>query len=498
MHLLDGFINIFQNPLLVLIILLGVGAGMVIGALPGLTATMGVALFLPITFGMDAITGLLLLIGIYFGSIFGGSISAILLNTPGTPASAATAFDGNKLVKQGKAGHALTTAAVASGVGGLISVLMLAFISPQLAKIALDFSSPERFGLALFGISIIASISGDTPLKGIIAGIFGLLISTIGMDSITSYPRFTFGSVSLLNGLSFIPIMIGLFAVSESIVIFEEEIRNIHGKKAKNEKVEIPKLKEMLSLIPTMLRSGVIGTFIGIIPGAGADIASFVSYNVGQRLRKKDEVKFGEGSPKGVACSEAANNGVTGGAMVPLLTLGIPGDAVAAIMLGALIVQGIQPGPEIFTTNADIVFTLFSGMFIANIAMAVLGVVGIPLFSMILNVPKVVLAPVILMLSSVGAFAINNNFFDVYTMLLFGVLGYLMKKYKFPASPIVLAMILGPMAESEMRRSLVLSGGSYSIFITRPIALFFILIAIVSLALPYINNYRKSKKVNLE
>ena len=219
--------------------------------------------------------------------------------------------------------------------------------------------------------------------------------STIGMDSITSFPRFTFGFVSLLNGLSFIPIMIGLFAVSEAIVIFEEEIRNIHGKKAENEKVKFPSLKEIFTLFPTMIRSGIIGTFIGIIPGAGADIASFVSYNVGQRLRKKDEVKFGEGNPKGVACSEAANNGVTGGAMVPLLTLGIPGDAVAAIMLGALIVQGIQPGPEIFTNNADIIFTLFSGMFIANVVMAILGVVGIPLFSMILNVPKVVLLSLI-------------------------------------------------------------------------------------------------------
>ncbi|MGB3100915.1 MAG: tripartite tricarboxylate transporter permease, partial [Psychrobacillus psychrotolerans] len=276
--LLQGLTNVFQ-PSVIFLLIAGVIVGIIIGALPGLTATMGVALFLPVTFGMEAVSGILLLIGVYFGSIYGGSISAILLNTPGTPASAATALDGYQLTKQGKAGKALGVAAIASGVGGVLSVLMLVFISPQLAELALDFSAPEMFALALFGLSIISSISGGSMLKGLIAGVFGLVIATIGMDPMTSYPRFTFDQLSLLNGLSFIPVMIGLFAVSEALVLMEEQLTGGQGLKKIVASYVLPKWKELKGLWITMTRSGLIGTFIGIIPGAGADIAAFVSYN---------------------------------------------------------------------------------------------------------------------------------------------------------------------------------------------------------------------------
>ncbi|ANA78510.1 C4-dicarboxylate ABC transporter permease [Paenibacillus glucanolyticus] len=495
--LLQGLGNVFQ-PEVILLLIGGVIIGIIIGALPGLTATMGVALFLPVTFGMDAVTGVLLLIGVYFGSIYGGSIAAILLNTPGTPASAATALDGHAMTKQGKAGKALGYAAIASGVGGLISVLMLILIAPQLAGVALNFSAPEMFGLALFGLSIISSVSGGSVLKGLIAGVFGILISTIGMDPMTSYPRFTYDQLSLLNGFSFIPVMIGLFAVSEALVIMEGEIGG--GDKIKKiiANYVLPKWNELKRLWFSMIRSGFIGTIIGIIPGAGADIAAFVSYNEGKRFLKKEEKEtYGKGNPKGIVSAEAANNGVTGGAMIPLLTLGIPGDAVAAILLGALVVQGIQPGPQLFATSGELVYTLFAGMIIANILMVIFGISGIRLFVKILLVPKKMLAPLILILSTIGAYAISNNIFDVFTMLVAGIIGYFMKKYGFPASPIVLALILGPMAESEFRRSLVMSEGSYSIFLERPIALGFIIIAVLSLILPLVwGKLKKNKKVN--
>ncbi|MGG4345908.1 tripartite tricarboxylate transporter permease [Paenibacillus lautus] len=494
--LLQGLGNVFQ-PEVILLLIGGVIIGIIIGALPGLTATMGVALFLPVTFGMDAVTGVLLLIGVYFGSIYGGSIAAILLNTPGTPASAATALDGHAMTKQGKAGKALGYAAIASGVGGLISVLMLILIAPQLAGVALNFSAPEMFGLALFGLSIISSVSGGSVLKGLIAGVFGILISTIGMDPMTSYPRFTYDQLSLLNGFSFIPVMIGLFAVSEALVIMEGEIGG--GDKIKKiiANYVLPKWNELKRLWFSMIRSGFIGTIIGIIPGAGADIAAFVSYNEGKRFLKKEEKEtYGKGNPKGIVSAEAANNGVTGGAMIPLLTLGIPGDAVAAILLGALVVQGIQPGPQLFATSGELVYTLFAGMIIANILMVIFGISGIRLFVKILLVPKKILAPLILILSTIGAYAISNNIFDVFTMLVAGIIGYFMKKYGFPASPIVLALILGPMAESEFRRSLVMSEGSYRIFLERPIALGFIIVAVLSLILPLVwGKLKKNKKV---
>lgn len=491
---MSGIANVFR-PEIFIIIMAGVLVGIFIGSLPGLTATMGVALFLPVTFGMEGTTGILLLIGIYFGSIYGGSIAAILLNTPGTPASAATALDGYQMTVQGKAGKALGVAAIASGVGGLISIVLLMFISPQLAEVALNFSAPEMFGLALFGLSIISSVSGGSVVKGLIVGVVGLLISTVGMDPMTSYPRFTFDSLHLLNGLNFIPIMIGLFAVSEALVLLED---NLSPGKTINKIVAnyvLPKWRELKSLWVSMIRSGFIGTFIGIIPGAGADIASFVSYNEGKRWsRKEDRATFGKGNPKGIASAEAANNGVTGGAMVPLLTLGIPGDAVTAILLGALVIQGIQPGPQLFTTSGEMVYTIFVGMIVANILMLIFGLSGIRLFTKILMVPKNILAVIIIVLSVVGSFAISNNYFDVFIMLVAGIIGYFMKKYGFPASPLVLALILGPMAESELRRTLVMSEGSYAIFLDRPIAMFFIIVAILSIVLPIIFQAVKKSK----
>ena len=491
-ELLNGFSELLV-PAIFFSLIGGLLAGIVIGAMPGLTSTMAVALFLPVTFGMEPVPGILLLISLYFGSIYGGSIAAILLNTPGTPASAATTLDGYPLTRKGEAGKALAVAAIASGCGSLISTIALILIAPELAQVALQFSAPESFALAFFGLAIISSVSGEDVVKGLIAGAFGLIIATVGLDPMTSFPRFTFGQGALLSGLNFIPVMIGLFAISE--VFMQYKTRLDEKKPEMSSAISLPKIKETLSLWVTIIRSSIIGTFIGIIPGAGADIAAFVSYNEAKRFaKKKDKDSFGKGNIKGVAAAEAGSNGVTGGAMVPLLTLGIPGDAVAAVLLGAFIIQGIQPGPMLFQTNGDLVYALFAGMLVCAVLIIVFGLLGVKAFAQVLKVPIHWLLPVILILSVVGSYAISNNIFDVYIALAFGLIGYFMKKYGFPASPIVLALILGPMAESELRRSLVLSQGEFSIFFTRPIAATLISLGIISLFLPIISSIIKKRK----
>lgn len=468
-------------------LVLGVTGGIVIGALPGLTATMGVAILLPFTFGMDAVTGLIMLVGIYIGAIYGGSISAILLNTPGTPASAATCFDGYALVKKGYPTKALSASTIASALGGLISCLALVTISPVLAKFALRFSAPEYFALALFGLTIIASISAENFLKGIIAGMIGLLISCFGMDSITSYPRFTFGVVDLLNGFSVIPVLIGLFAVSE---VFNQ-IETLVGEKEIKTDIVMDKnymnWKEIKHCLPTIIKSGVIGTFIGSIPGAGADIAAFVCYNEAKRSNKNE--KFGEGSLVGISAPESGNNGVTGGALVPLLTLGVPGDAVAAVLLGALIIQGLTPGPLLFEQNPEIVYGLFSSMIIGNILLLFIGLAGIKFYSRIVEIPKTLMIPAILILSTIGSYSMNNSLFDVGVTFIFGIIGYIMSKIKMPSSPIVLAVILGPMLETNLRKAVLMYEGSYSFLYTRPITIVFLILTVLSM----ISALRKKK-----
>ncbi|MCM3763858.1 tripartite tricarboxylate transporter permease [Neobacillus niacini] len=488
--LLDGLSNILQWQVL-LVLVVGTVLGIAIGSLPGLTSTMGVAVILPVTFGMEPVTGILLLVGVYFGSVYGGSLTAILLNTPGTPASAATAIDGYALAKKGLAHKALTVSTLSSAIGGMISVIVLILVAPQLANFALKFSAPESFALALFGLSIISSLAGKSVVKGIITGFIGLLIATIGLDPMVGIPRFTFDKMELTGGINFIPVMIGLFAASEAFKSMED----IFSTRKLSFTVEKVKLKwsEFKTLIGTILRSSGIGTFIGMIPGAGADISAFVAYNEAKRFSKNKE-GFGKGELKGVAAPESANNSVTGGAMIPLLTLGIPGDAVTAVLLGALMVQGLQPGPMLFEANGPIVYTLFIGMLLANLLILIIGLPGIKLFTKILYVPKAVLTPIILILCTVGAYSLGNSYFDVLVMFAAGVIGYFMQRYDFPASPLILGLILGPMMESNLRRSLVMSEGSISIFFTRPISAILLIIAIITLFAPLFNKLMKRGK----
>ncbi|AWJ82566.1 C4-dicarboxylate ABC transporter permease (plasmid) [Azospirillum sp. TSH58] len=484
--LLQGFANLASEPLPLLLALIGVTLGIIIGVLPGLTATMGVAILLPFTFGMDPVSAILMLCGVFFGGIFGGSITAILLKIPGTPAAAATAMDGYALSQKGQAGLALGTATLSSCFGGFLSVFMLIFLAPLLAGIALEFSAAESFALAVFGLSIITSVSGDSLVKGLIAGFLGLLLSTVGLDPMAGFPRFTGGFNELLN-VPFIPVMIGLFAASEAFKSLGQpetraEVKVYIGR-------IIPPWSVFKGLIFTILRSSGLGIIVGIIPGAGADIASFVAYNEAKRFSKNPE-NFGKGEIKGVAAAESGANACTGGDLLPMMTLGIPGDAVTAVMLGALTMQGLQPGPLLFKDHAGLVFTLFAGMLFCYAALLIVGLSSLRLMGKVLEMPRAILTPLILALCVVGAYAINNSMFDVGIMLAVGVVGFFMQRWDYPASPVVLALIMGPMAEASFRRALSLSGGSLDFLYTRPITLGLLTVAVITLALPLLRYFR--------
>ena len=488
---IDGLLKILQ-PDVLLMVFAGALGGITLGALPGLTATMGVALLVPFTFGlhMDASMGMLL--GIYCGAMYGGSISAILVRTPGTPAAAATLLDGYPLGQRGEGGRALSMSLVASFGGGLVGCIIMTFLSPQVSTFALKFSTAEYFALAIFGLSIIISISGQSVVKGIIAGLFGLMLCTIGSDPISGFPRFIFGRMDLYEGPPFIPTLIGLFAVSEIFAGVEK----IATTKKIQEKVTqiLPSMADFKRCLPTILKGGVIGSFIGSVPGAGGDIAAFVSYGEAKRSSKTPE-KFGTGMIEGVAAAESANNGCTGGAMIPLLSLGVPGDSVTAILLGAFIIHGLQPGPLLYKDNIDIVYQVFAAMLVANVAMFIIGALGVRFFAKIISVDKTILLPVILILSLVGSYSMRNSFFDIYLTIGFGVIGYLLQRYGFPLSPILLALILGPMAESNLRRTLVISGGDPWVIFTKPIAVVLLALAALSLVVSIINQKRVAKRM---
>lgn len=472
------------TPMAILLLLAGTGAGILIGAMPGLSVNMGIALLYPLTFAFDGVTGIIMLLGVYCGAIYGGSISAILLNTPGTPASAATTLDGYPMAnKMGQPGRALGLSTMASTFGGVFSAICLMIFAPQLAKVALTFSKAEYFALALFGISIITSVSSGSILKGLMGGVIGLFIATIGIDAMTGKMRFTFGSTYLLGGISFIPILIGLFAFSQVLATVE----SCYGEKYEKKNVKItkvlPTLSDMKRVAVTLLRSSVIGTFIGCIPGTGGDISSFICYDQAKKWSKHKE-NFGNGEPEGIVACESGNNAVSGGAMIPMLTLGIPGDGATAILLGALMVQGIAPGPLLFTNQPVQVYTIFIGLLAANLVMGLFGFSLIRVFSKVINVPKEILIPVIFIMTFVGTYSYNHSMTDVYVMVFFGFLGYFLNKTQFSMSAIILGIILGGTAEQNFSGSLMMSGGSFSIFFTRPICCIFILISVLSLTSP--------------
>ncbi len=489
----EGFI-LALSPLNILLMVLATAIGVSIGCLPGLSAAMGVALLLPVTFGMSPSTGLIVLGSIYCGAIFGGSISAILIHTPGTPASAATAIEGYQLTIRGKAAKALTVACFASFCGGLLSCISLYFFSPLLATLALQFKSPEYFWLSLFGLTIIAGVASKSMIKGLMSGVIGLLISTIGMDPMEGVERFMFGMSTLYNGIDTTCALIGLFSMSQILILAEKRIKERAESAKLNDRLGLS-FAEIKRLSPTIIRSWLIGNIIGILPGAGASIASFMGYNEARNFSKHKE-EFGNGSIDGVAGSEAANNAVTGGSLIPTLTLGIPGESVTAVLMGGLIIHGLQPGPELFTTYANMTYTFFAGFVIIQFMMLAIGLLGCKGFAQIAKLSDAILIPSIFVLCVVGSYAIHNNLVEVCIMFLFGILGYLARKFDLNPAAIVLGLILGPIGERGLRRSLMLNDGDPSILFSTPLCWILIVLCVLGVMSPVVMSKLEKKVQN--
>jgi putative tricarboxylic transport membrane protein len=457
----------------------GLFIGIIIGAIPGLNVPMAVALLLPMTFYMDPVAGLSLLIGVYKGGTYGGSISAILINTPGAPAAAATVLDGYPLAQQGKAGKALRASIYGSVIGEFISDVVLITIAAQIATVALKFGPNEKFSLVVFALSTIAVISGGNILKGVVAGLLGLFLKTVGLDPITSSDRFTLGVFELTGGIPFLPLLIGLFAVSEFLAQAEKKV--IPGQKeqviplSRNHEDNYVSWKEFRENLRTIFRSTFIGLGIGALPGSGSAIAAFVSYGAAKNASRHPE-NFGKGALEGVFAAETGNNAVCGGALIPLLTLGIPGDAITAILVGVLLVHGLIPGPDLFVKSGDIVYAVFIGLIVGNILHLFIASLGLRLFIKLISVSRAFLFPAVIVICLAGAYTGDSSIFDVYQMTVFGVFGYIMKKFDFPVAPLIMGYILEPLLETSLVQALILNKDSVLPFFTRPISLFFLLL----------------------
>ncbi len=491
-HFLTAAAEVFSVTGL-LYTLWGVFFGILCGAMPGLSAVMALTLMLPFTFSVKG-AGIMMLVGIFCGAIYGGSITAILINTPGTANSAATCLDGYPMAHQmHQPGRALSISTMASTFGGVFSAVALLGTAPLLSKVALKFGTCEMFALGVFGLSIVTAVSSKSIIKGLLGAVLGLLFATVGMDATTATFRYTFGTTYLIGGIQFVPLLIGLFAFSQCLLTAEDDIRKMAAGKAEKLKQVLPTGSDIKRTAPTIVLSAVIGTLIGAIPGTGGDIASWIGYNEAKRLSKHPE-EFGHGAPEGIAAPEAANNAVSGGALIPLLTLGIPGDSCTAIMLGALMMQGVTPGPLLMTTQPVKVYSIIISLFVANIFMCILGYGGIRIFSKISLVPMKWLNPIIFVFCAVGTFAINNNIYDVFMMIIAGIVGYILVKLDFCMPPIILGLILGKTVEQNLRRTLTISDGSFAIFLHHPIAMVLLAIAVISLFWPIINRYRTRRK----
>lgn len=491
-NVLYAFSHVFDIKI-ILFMILGVIVGIIVGGLPGLSVTVAVALILPFTFGMDPAIAILLLLAVYCSGIYGGSIGAILLNTPGTAASAATAADGYALTKMGKSGQALGMALYASVIAGLLSGLVLLFIAPQVAKFALGFGPPEYFTLAIFGLTIIAAVSGKSLAKGLVMACLGILASTIGMDPINGNTRFTFDTTFLLAGVSLIPALLGLFAIAEIL----NQAQRGTNKFSLNGDIKDQKFgwRNVIPFRKTILKSSLIGVIVGSIPGTGGPIASFMAINEARRVSKNPD-SYGKGNLDGVAASEAGNNGTTGATLIPMMTLGIPGDVVTAVLLGALLIQGLQPGPQLFQTHGGLVYTIMIGFIVVNIILYIVAKLAIKQFAKVSLIPPTILFPLVLVFSLVGAFAFDNSLRSVWFAIFFGVIGYILPKYGYSIIPLLIGIILGPLAETALRQSLVLSNGSMAIFFQRPITVVFIILIVASIVFPLIKKFKDRKAAN--
>lgn len=488
-NLVQGF-GVALSPANLVFIVLGQLIGVSVGILPGVNASMAVAILLPVTFGLSPEASLLLLAGIYMGAMFGGSITSILLRVPGTSTAAVIALDGYEMTRQGRAGLALGITAIGSWIAGTFSVLILMSVGPWLSSAALTFGPPEYFALIFLGLTMITSLGTGSMVKGLISGAFGLLLGTVGIDSVSGMSRFTFGYLGLLNGINFIAVLIGMFAVAQSLSNLERHLKHVfyQGKMTG----VLPRWKEFKESFPSITRGSVLGTFVGILPGAGATAAAFMSYALEARITKHPE-RIGKGDISCVAGPGSADNSAAGGALIPLLSLGIPGSETTAVLLGALMIQGIQPGPLLFSQHTSLVWALIASLYIANTLGLLLATAGIKPLTQILKLPTPIMSAFILVMSLIGGYSINNSMTEVWVVLIFGVIGYFMKHVDIPVAPAILGLVLGPMAEKSFRQSLFMSDGDLSIFIHRPITISLLLAGIISLFLPYIIARFRSK-----
>ena len=492
------------DPQLLIYLAVGVFLGIYIGAVPGLSVTMAASLLISFTYSWEVLPSMAAMIGIYIGGVYGGSRSAILLNIPGAPAAVATGLDGYPLAKKGLAGQAIGVTVVQSVLGGLIGTFALAFGAPALAKVALTFAPRDYFLLAIMGLLLVGSLGAASTARGILSAAIGIFIGFIGLDSQTGHLRFVVGAQGsqtftyLMLGVNYVVVMIGLFGMSEALM----QLRDLSVKPVK-QKVDkiVPGWKNVIKYLPLSIRTSLLGTFIGALPGTGGDIAALMAYDHAKRTTKNPETPFGEGAMEGLVACESANNAAIGGACIPMLTLGIPGDAVTAIMIGAMYIHGLQPGPLMMKTSADVFWYIIGAMFVGNIFLLIFGFTGIKLFAKIVEVPKHILMPIIIILSVVGAFSINNNIMDVYWMIAFGILGYFMKLYHIPVAPTILGVILVDLIELNFRRAALTVGNSIPALIidlfSHPISLILI-IAILVMVLSSAGVFQKLKRSGKE
>lgn len=476
-----------------LAIIIGVLAGIAVGAMPGLSATMAISVLVPFTFGLDPLVALGLMAGIYNGAMYGGAIPAVLLRIPGTPAAVATSFDGYPMAQKGKGGFALQVAVVSSAIGGIASALALMLLAPPLAKVTLLFGPSEVFWVAVFGLCSIIFLLGEDPLKGLIAACFGVAVSMVGVDPISGEDRFTFGYLELVDGVNIVILLVGLYALPPVIDLLETPLQT----KGMNNSLQTESMRrsfpKMLGFWVTWLRSSFIGICIGILPGAGGSMAAFMSYNEARRVSKTPET-WGLGEAEGVAASETANNADTASALIPALTLGIPGTAVAAVMLGGLLVHGLQPGPMLFRDNPDIVFGfMWQFLFGAILLIFLGGTLATNSFAKLLKLPRPVLGSIIMVLMFIGVYSINERMFDVYLMLGFGLVGYAMDKFKFPLPPVVLGLILGGFAEENLRLALLIGGGDWNILFENTTSLVLVALTVAVVVGPSVKKLLRAK-----
>ncbi len=487
---IEGVLLPFTIPYLGLLVAVGTFAGIYIGAIPGLSVTMAVSLLISFTFSWDTLSALALMIGVFVGGVYGGARSAILLNIPGAPAAIATSLDGYPLAKKGLAGETIGIATVQSVIGGLVGVIIMVTATPLMSKIALSFAPRDYFLVGTMGILLVGSMGSKSTAKGIFAGALGIILGLVGMDPFTGVGRFTFGSLNLLGGLSYVTAMIGLFGVSEALF----QLRDLNKPLIKQRISKIvPSWNVITKYIPLTLRSSIIGGIIGALPGTGGDIAAILAYDNARRTVKDNDVDFGQGAIEGVIAPETANNAAIGGAFIPMLTLGIPGDSVTAIIIGAMFIHGLRPGPLLMQDNPDIFWYIVSSLIISNIFLLVFGLMGIKLFTRIIDIPREKILPSILILSAIGAYSINGSYFDLIMVVVFGVIGYLLKLYGFPIGPIILGMILGPVIDSNFRRAILSSGSILNLIMelfTNSITLILMVIIVYFLVYSYLQKRR--------